>query len=210
MGLAAVRWNVAGSSVVKACSVVRAVRSVARAARSAAKVACSAARACEAIVTTGPTPITATPIAAIEEITVVPIGATRSAETKVTGAMPTRMDRPGMDRPGMDRQGEMRRDGGPRDRVGERGMRRGPARVVSTEQRTRIRSVIRGGGFDSIRGGDFAVRVGASVPARYRFRPLPPEILSYVPEYEGYDYIVVDDQILILDPDTREVVAIIS
>ena len=97
-----------------------------------------------------------------------------------------------------------------RDRVGERGMRRGPARVVTTEQRSRIRSVIRGRGFDSIRGADFAVRVGVAVPARYRFRPLPPEILSFVPEYEGYDYIVVDDQILILDPDTREVVAIIS
>ena len=70
--------------------------------------------------------------------------------------------------------------------------------------------MIRERGFDSIRGADFAVRVGAAVPGRYRFRPLPPEIIDLVPEYEGYDYIVVDDQILILDPDTREVVAVIS
>lgn len=131
------------------------------------------------------------------------------------------------------RGGEMRRGddrGGPRDQVGqrgvgergpgergpgdrglgERGMRRGPARVVTTEQRSRIRSVFRSRNLESIRGGDFAVRIGGVVPARYRFRPLPPEIISFVPEYEGYDYIVVDDQILILDPEFHDIVAIIS
>ena len=117
------------------------------------------------------------------------------------------------------RGGEMRRGdddrGGSRDRVGERGagergMRRGPARVVTTEQRSRIRNVFRSRNIESIRGGDFAVRVGGLVPARYRFRPLPPDIVSFVPEYEGYDYVVVDDQILILDPEFHDIVAIIS
>ncbi len=119
------------------------------------------------------------------------------------------------------RGGEMRRGdddrGGPRDRVGERGvgvgergMRRGSARVVTNEQRSRISNVFRSRNIESIRGGDFAVRVGGVVPARYRFRPLPPDIVSFVPEYEGYDYIVVDDQILILDPEFHDIVAIIS
>ena len=124
-----------------------------------------------------------------------------------------RIDRRGADagRGGDRDRGDMRREddrGGPRERAGGR-ERRGPVQVTS-EQRSRIRGVFRGRNVENLRGVDFAIRVGTPVPARYRFQPLPPEILSFAPEYEGYDYIIVDDQILILDPYTRDIVAVIS
>jgi hypothetical protein len=34
--------------------------------------------------------------------------------------------------------------------------------------------------------------------------------VQVVPQYEGYDYIVVRDQILIVDPDDMQIVAVIE
>jgi len=38
---------------------------------------------------------------------------------------------------------------------------------------------------------------------------LPSDIVSIVPEYEGYRYFVYEDEIVIVDPDTLEIVAVI-
>ena len=39
--------------------------------------------------------------------------------------------------------------------------------------------------------------------------PLPASIVSIVPEYRGYDYVVVRDEIVIVQPSTRKVVEVI-
>ncbi len=54
------------------------------------------------------------------------------------------------------------------------------------------------------------VAVGVAIPRDVVIRPLPPEIIEIVPEYRGYDYIVYEDEIIIIQPSTREVVYIIS
>jgi Protein of unknown function (DUF1236) len=41
------------------------------------------------------------------------------------------------------------------------------------------------------------------------FVGLPEDVVRIVPEYRGFDYVLVRDQILIIDPDTLEIVAII-
>jgi hypothetical protein len=55
----------------------------------------------------------------------------------------------------------------------------------------------------------FPIFVGASVPSDYSFYDMPDDFVEYAPEYEGYKYIVVGDEILIIDPQTWEIVAII-
>ncbi len=53
------------------------------------------------------------------------------------------------------------------------------------------------------------VNVGERLPDRVRPRPLPPEIVRTVPEYRGYEYKVIGDEIAIVEPRSREVVDVI-
>jgi Protein of unknown function (DUF1236) len=41
------------------------------------------------------------------------------------------------------------------------------------------------------------------------FVVLPEEIVRIVPQYRGFDYFLVEDEIVIVDPRTLEIVAII-
>jgi hypothetical protein len=53
------------------------------------------------------------------------------------------------------------------------------------------------------------VSIGADLPGELDVRPLPPAVIALVPEYRGYDYVVVHDEIVIVEPSTRRVVEII-
>jgi hypothetical protein len=57
---------------------------------------------------------------------------------------------------------------------------------------------------------NIAVNVGATIPATVRVQPLPPEIVSLVPEFRGYDYVVVQDEVVIVEPSTHRVVETIG
>ena len=54
------------------------------------------------------------------------------------------------------------------------------------------------------------VRVGEPLPGDVRLLPLPPTIVDLVPEYRDYDYVVVNDEIVIVQPSTRHVVEVIN
>ena len=56
---------------------------------------------------------------------------------------------------------------------------------------------------------NFSVSVGARVPRDVHVSVLPPEVVTIVPEYRGFEYVLVGDQLLIIDPDTLEIVAIL-
>jgi hypothetical protein len=47
------------------------------------------------------------------------------------------------------------------------------------------------------------------VPRDIHVAVLPPDVIRVVPEYRGFDYIVVNDQLLIIDPETMEIVTIL-
>lgn len=79
---------------------------------------------------------------------------------------------------------------------------------LSSEQRTDLR-----GKFDrrSARAdAKFSVRVGAHVPRRVRLYAVPAAVLAIVPAYSAYRYVVVEDEIIIVDPATYEVVDVIE
>lgn len=80
---------------------------------------------------------------------------------------------------------------------------------LTTEQRTKISSVIKSQKVESVRL-NVSVSVGTRIPADVRLHSLPQEVIVIYPEWRGYDYILVGDQIVIVNPRTHEIVAIIE
>ncbi|MFY9841300.1 MAG: DUF1236 domain-containing protein [Xanthobacteraceae bacterium] len=81
---------------------------------------------------------------------------------------------------------------------------------LSQDQRTRIQAVIGKEHAPHFSGGEhFDITVGARVPRDVHVAALPEDIVTIVPEYRGFDYILVGDNILIVDPVTLEIVAVI-
>jgi hypothetical protein len=80
---------------------------------------------------------------------------------------------------------------------------------LSTEQRTKITSVIKKQNVQSTHL-NVSVNIGTRVPADVRFYPLPTEVITLYPEWRGYDYILVDGRIVIIEPSTHEIVYIIE
>jgi len=104
---------------------------------------------------------------------------------------------------------------GSQDRLGQQngaaGRASGGANVqLSQDQRTRIKDVVvRDRNVARVDHADFAINVGVTVPRTVHVAVLPPEVVTIVPEYRGFEYVVVGDQLLIIDPNTLEIVAIL-
>jgi hypothetical protein len=101
--------------------------------------------------------------------------------------------------------------GGVNHNAGEHAGDRSPreAAHLSSNQRSRFVETIRNEHVSVVDHVSFGVNVGVVVPATYHYYPLPAEIVSFVPEYRGYYFLVADGDILIIDPATREIVDII-
>jgi hypothetical protein len=81
---------------------------------------------------------------------------------------------------------------------------------LSGEQRTKISSVIRGTHVAPVTNVNFAISVGTRVPRDVEFHQLPAEVITYYPEWRGYEFIMVNNQILVIDPATFEIVAVLD
>lgn len=80
---------------------------------------------------------------------------------------------------------------------------------VSEQQRTEIHERVGHLRTQRLSRADFSLEVGAAVPRSVRLYTLPLEIVEIVPEYRGYDYVLVGDEIVIIDPASLEIVAVI-
>jgi hypothetical protein len=80
---------------------------------------------------------------------------------------------------------------------------------LSTEQRTKITTVFRQHKVTPAHL-NVSVSVGTRVPESVHFYPLPREVVVIYPEWRGYDYIMVGDQILVINPRSHEIVAILE
>ena len=89
--------------------------------------------------------------------------------------------------------------------------REGGASVqLSQEQRTKIKSVIVADrNVARVDHADFNIRVGVAVPRTVHVAALPPEVVTIVPEFRGFEYVVVGDQLLIIDPNTLQIVDVL-
>ena len=93
---------------------------------------------------------------------------------------------------------------------GTSGRAGGASVQLSQDQRTKIKDVIvRDRNVARVNSANFSVSVGAKVPSDVRVAVLPPEVVTVVPEYRGFKYVVVGDQLLIIDPNTLEIVDVL-
>ena len=83
---------------------------------------------------------------------------------------------------------------------------------LSTEQRTKITTIIKQQKVQRVEPSklNISISVGARVPSTVRFYPLPVEVIAIYPEWRGYDYILVGDEILVIDRRTHQIVAILE
>ncbi|GJE35197.1 hypothetical protein LDDCCGHA_5415 [Methylobacterium oxalidis] len=60
-----------------------------------------------------------------------------------------------------------------------------------------------------MRNVNFSLNVGTAIPRSVTLHTLPPAILTLVPAYRGYRFILVEDDVVIIDPDTYEIIDVI-
>ena len=84
---------------------------------------------------------------------------------------------------------------------------------LNTEQRSRIHDVfVRDRSrFDRFRVSrvDFDVRPGVRIPRHVHLFSVPSDIVSVVPAYRGYRFFYYEEELVIVDPVTLEIVAVI-
>jgi hypothetical protein len=81
---------------------------------------------------------------------------------------------------------------------------------MSTEQNAKFRETMKGEKAERLTNVRFSVSIGDEVPRSVHYYRLPARIVEYAPQYRDFDYILVGDDILILDPRTHRIVAVIS
>jgi hypothetical protein len=86
----------------------------------------------------------------------------------------------------------------------------GAGAKLSTEQRTKITTVIKGEHIAPVEHVNFSIRVGTRVPRDITFHPLPTEVVTIYPEWRGYEFILVGDQVVVIDPQSFEIVAVLD
>ena len=87
----------------------------------------------------------------------------------------------------------------------------GAAAKLTTDQRTKITTVFRNERVAPESNVNFSISVGTRVPREgIRLHSLPSEVVTIYPEWRGYEFVRVRDQILVIDPDTYEIVAILD
>jgi hypothetical protein len=80
---------------------------------------------------------------------------------------------------------------------------------ISAEQRQKVQSVFVKHRSEAKVNIDVDVKVGTKVPRTVKLVAIPQDILVIVPEYREYRYFIVEEKVVIVDPDTLEVVEII-
>ena len=86
----------------------------------------------------------------------------------------------------------------------------GPPVALSTEQHAKIRDTLRVEKSERLAKVPFSTKVGEAIPRTVHLYVLPVSIMEYAPQYRGYEYILVGDEILIVDPRTLRIVAVLD
>lgn len=79
---------------------------------------------------------------------------------------------------------------------------------INDRQRTRISTSISHLNLQPLTNVNFSLSVGTAVPRDVRLQPLPTEVAEIVPQYRGYDFVLVKDEIVIVEPSSYKIVAV--
>lgn len=81
---------------------------------------------------------------------------------------------------------------------------------VGTQQRqTRISQAIARLNVQPLNNVNFSVAVGTVIPRNVRLQTLPPDAVQMVPQYRGYNFVVVRDEIVIVEPSSHRIVSVL-
>jgi len=80
---------------------------------------------------------------------------------------------------------------------------------LSSQQRTKITTIIKKEKVERTHL-NISVHVGARIPASVHYHPLPADVVTVYPEWRGFYFVLVADQIIIIDPHNHEIVAILE
>lgn len=97
-----------------------------------------------------------------------------------------------------------------RDTTGQGAAGSSGAANLTAEQRTRIGSSIRQTNVRPVTNVNFNIAVGTAVPRTVELHPLPPAIIEVHPAWRGYRFILVEDEIIIIEPGSYRIVAVID
>jgi hypothetical protein len=81
---------------------------------------------------------------------------------------------------------------------------------LEEKERMKVRDTFSRQRVERARDANFSISIGATVPRTVRYHPVPVEIVETVPDWRGHSYVVVEDEIVIIEPTTREVVAVLD
>jgi hypothetical protein len=81
---------------------------------------------------------------------------------------------------------------------------------LTTEQKTTIRTKVLTSSAPRVNNVTFDIRVGTVVPRTVHFATLPPILVQIEPEWRGYRYFVYHDEIIVVNPRTLAIVAVLE
>ena len=81
---------------------------------------------------------------------------------------------------------------------------------LTTEQKTVIRSKVLTSSAPRVTNVNFDIRVGTVVPRAVRIAPVPVTLIEIEPTWRGYMYFVYADEIIIVEPRTLQIVAVLQ
>jgi hypothetical protein len=80
---------------------------------------------------------------------------------------------------------------------------------MTTEQRTKISTTIRQSKVRPVTNVNFNISVGTVVPRSVTLHPLPAAVIEVYPDWRPYRFVLVGDEILVIDPATHQIVAVL-
>jgi hypothetical protein len=84
-----------------------------------------------------------------------------------------------------------------------------PAPDITDAQKEKIRDSVKNAKVDHVAKLPIPLTVGAEVPRNLHFYPFPKEVAEIAPEYGSYFYVVAAEKIVVIDPLSYRIVAIL-
>ena len=82
--------------------------------------------------------------------------------------------------------------------------------TLNSEQKTKIReTVINASSAPRVSNLNVSVSVGTVIPSSVRIVPVPTVLVEINPGWRGYEYFVYNDEIILVDPRTHRIIAIL-
>jgi cytoskeletal protein RodZ len=80
---------------------------------------------------------------------------------------------------------------------------------INDQQRTRVAESITRLNVQPLTNVNLSLTVGTAVPRDIRLQTLPADVVEVVPQYRGYSFFVVRDEIVIVEPSTYQIVTVL-